>query len=62
VFRKWGLTEAVIGHVTDTGRVVVRDGDTIEADIPAKSLADDCPTYYWRRPSRPTSPAYRART
>ena len=46
VFRKWGLNAAVIGHVTDTGRVVVRDGGKIEADVPAKSLADDCPTYY----------------
>jgi phosphoribosylformylglycinamidine synthase len=57
VFRKWGLTEAVIGHVTDTGRVVVRDGDTVEADIPAKSLADDCPTYYLEA----SEPAYIAR-
>jgi len=46
VFHKWGLNAAIIGHVTDTGRVVVRDGGKIEADVPAKSLADDCPTYY----------------
>jgi phosphoribosylformylglycinamidine synthase II len=46
VFRKWGLNAAYIGTITDTGRVVIRDGDTVTADIPAKSLADDCPTYY----------------
>ncbi|MDX1933792.1 MAG: phosphoribosylformylglycinamidine synthase subunit PurL [Capsulimonadales bacterium] len=46
VFRKWGLNAAYIGVTTDTGRVIVRDGDRIEADVPAKSLADDCPTYY----------------
>jgi phosphoribosylformylglycinamidine synthase len=46
VFRKWGLSAAYIGHVTDTGRVVIKDGETVAADIPAKSLADDCPTYY----------------
>ena len=45
VFEKWGLQAAFIGHVTDTGRVVIREGDRIFADVPAKSLADDCPTY-----------------
>jgi phosphoribosylformylglycinamidine synthase len=45
VFRKWGLNAAYIGFVTDTGRVVVRDGGTVAADVPARSLADDCPTY-----------------
>ena len=46
VFHKWGLNAAYIGVTTDTGRVVVRDGDTLSADVPARSLADDCPTYY----------------
>ncbi len=46
VFHKWGLNAAYIGSVTDDGRVVIRDGDRIEADVPARSLADDCPTYY----------------
>jgi len=46
VFRKWGLNAAYIGTTTDTGNVVVRDGDRVEANIPAKSLADDCPTYF----------------
>ena len=45
VFQKWGLQAAYIGHVTDTGRVVIREGGQIYADVPAKSLADDCPTY-----------------
>jgi phosphoribosylformylglycinamidine synthase subunit PurL len=45
VFHKWGLNAAYIGVTTDTGRVVVKDGDRIEADVPAKSLADDCPVY-----------------
>ncbi|MFY7953177.1 MAG: phosphoribosylformylglycinamidine synthase subunit PurL, partial [Armatimonadaceae bacterium] len=46
VFEKWGLNAAVIGFTTDTGNVVVRDGDRVEADLPAKLLADDCPTYF----------------
>ncbi|HEX5324165.1 MAG TPA: phosphoribosylformylglycinamidine synthase subunit PurL [Capsulimonadaceae bacterium] len=46
VFKKWGLSAAVIGHVTDTGRVVVKDNGDVVADVPAKSLTDECPTYY----------------
>ncbi len=45
VFHKWGLNAVVIGMVTDTGRVVLRDNGVVVADVPAKSLTDDCPTY-----------------
>ena len=46
VFHKWGLNAAYIGVLTETGNVQVWDGERLEADIPAKSLADECPTYY----------------
>lgn len=46
VFHKWGLSAEVVGEVTDTGRVVILDNGEVAADIPAKSLTDDCPTYY----------------
>ncbi len=45
VFHKWGLNAVVIGTVTDTGRVVLTDNGVVVADVPAKSLTDDCPTY-----------------
>jgi len=45
VFHKWGLNAVVIGTVTDTGMVVIRDGGTVAAHVPARSLTDDCPTY-----------------
>ena len=45
VFHKWGLNAVVIGFVTDTGRVVLKDEGVVVADVPARSLADDCPTY-----------------
>ncbi len=45
VFHKWGLNAVVIGTVTDTGRVVLKDNGIVVADVPAKSLTDDCPTY-----------------
>ena len=46
VFKKWGLSAVVVGHVTDNGLVRVWEGDQLVAEIPAKSLADEAPTYY----------------
>ena len=46
VFNKWGLNAVVIGEVTDDGLVHVYDGDELVAQVPAKSLADEAPTYY----------------
>ncbi|MDO8587023.1 MAG: phosphoribosylformylglycinamidine synthase subunit PurL [Armatimonadota bacterium] len=45
VFRKWSLNAVVIGRVTDDGFVHVFEGENLVARIPAKSLADECPTY-----------------
>jgi len=45
IFRKWELDFAVIGHVTDTGRMVLTfKGETV-ADIPLGPLADEAPAY-----------------
>jgi len=52
IFEKWELDFAVIGHVTDTGRMVLKwKGDTV-ADIPLAPLADEAPLY--DRPHVPT--------
>lgn len=45
VCTKWGLRSTVIGEVTDTGRFVVREGETIVGDMPASTLAHDAPLY-----------------
>ena len=45
VCEKWGLRSTVIGTVTDTERFVVRQGDTVVADMPASTLAHDAPIY-----------------
>lgn len=45
IFDKWDLPWSEIGVVTDTGRMVVRHGGKIVADIPAKKIADDSPIY-----------------
>jgi phosphoribosylformylglycinamidine synthase len=46
VFRKWGLQAAVVGHVTGDGMVRVKEGEKVAAEIPARALTDECPTYY----------------
>jgi phosphoribosylformylglycinamidine synthase subunit PurL len=52
VCEKWGLTSAVVGTLVDGGRLAVRMGGSIVADVPAGSLADDGPAYE-RRMERP---------
>ena len=49
IFEKWDLDFAVIGHITDTGRIVVKHHGAIEADIPLAPLNDQAPLY-----TRPT--------
>ncbi|HEX8622618.1 MAG TPA: phosphoribosylformylglycinamidine synthase subunit PurL [Allosphingosinicella sp.] len=54
IFRKWELDFAVIGRVTDTGRLVLKWNGGTEADIPLAPLADDAPLY--DRPWTATAP------
>ena len=49
IFEKWDLDFAVIGHITDTGRIVVKHHGEIAADIPLAPLNDQAPLY-----TRPT--------
>jgi phosphoribosylformylglycinamidine synthase len=54
IFEKWDLDAVVIGRVTDDGRMRVKDGDRVVAEIPARDLAEEGPIY--RRPT--ARPAY----
>jgi phosphoribosylformylglycinamidine synthase len=45
IFRKWELDFAVIGRVTDTGRLVLKWNGATAADIPLAPLADEAPAY-----------------
>jgi phosphoribosylformylglycinamidine synthase II len=56
IFRKWGLDVAVIGRLTDTGRLVVRHQGRIEADIPLGPLATEAPVYDRPRQAPPSPP------
>jgi phosphoribosylformylglycinamidine synthase len=54
IFEKWDLHAVKIGHVTTDGRLRVKRGNDVVADIPNKALTDDAPKY--RRPM--VEPAY----
>ncbi len=45
IFHKWELDFAVIGKVTDTGRMVLTMNGEIAADLPVAPLADSAPEY-----------------
>ncbi len=45
IFDKWGLDFAVIGKVTDTGKVVVKMNGEIYAEIPSLPLSEEAPEY-----------------
>ena len=51
IFTKWELDFAVIGRVTDTGRLALRANGEIAADIPVEPLVTAAPVYerQWRR-------------
>lgn len=45
IFDKWHLDFAIIGHITDTQRMVLTFEGAQVADMPLGSLADDAPMY-----------------
>lgn len=52
IFDKWDIDSAVIGNITDTGRMVLKfNGETV-ADLPVKPLSDQAPIY--DRPWKPS--------
>ncbi|ADM09867.1 phosphoribosylformylglycinamidine synthase II [Parvularcula bermudensis HTCC2503] len=56
IFEKWGVDFAVIGETTATGRLVIRHGGEVVADLPLGPLADAAPNYdrpYTPPPSPP---------
>ncbi|MBM3568199.1 MAG: phosphoribosylformylglycinamidine synthase subunit PurL [Alphaproteobacteria bacterium] len=55
VFEKWELDFAVIGRITDSGKVVCRKDGKVAVDLPVGPLADEAPLY--DRPTKPTPKA-----
>jgi phosphoribosylformylglycinamidine synthase II len=56
IFAKYELDCVVIGHLTDTGRLVLRMGDRVEADMPIAPVSAAAPEYdrpWIETPARP---------
>ncbi len=58
IFAKWDLDCAVIGKVTDTGRLVVKHNDVVEADIVVAPLVEKSPLYDRPHTSTPPRPVF----
>ena len=56
IFEKWELDFAVIGRVTETGRLVLRTAGESVADIPVGPLVTAAPVYQRPHTSRPPEP------
>jgi len=52
IYEKWDLDFAVVGRLTDTGRMVLKMNDEVVGDLPIQPLADASPEY--DRPWTPT--------
>ncbi len=55
IFDKWDLDAEVIGHTTNTGRLVLKQSGKVVCDIPVPPLSQDAPNY--DRPWNPPTPA-----
>jgi phosphoribosylformylglycinamidine synthase len=58
IFKKWELDAVVIGRVTDEGRLRVKKGGRVLADIPNAALTEAAPVY--NRPLQPPGGSYAA--
>ncbi len=56
IFEKWELDFAVVGRLTETGRIVVRHASGVKADVPLGPLAEQAPLYH-RTAAEPPKPA-----
>jgi phosphoribosylformylglycinamidine synthase len=45
IFEKWELDFAVIGRLTDTGRLVLKKDGKVQADMPVEPLVSEAPVY-----------------
>ena len=45
IFEKWELDFAVIGEITDTGKLTLKFGGEVVGDMPINSLVEDAPEY-----------------
>ena len=60
ILAKWELEAAVVGRVTDTGAFTVLEDGVVVAEIPARPLTEECPTYERPGEESPEAKARRA--
>lgn len=60
IFRKWELDFAVIGKLTDTGRIVCKRHGKIEVDIKVDPLVEESPVYHRPYEATPQQPLLNA--
>ena len=60
VFEKWDLDFAVIGRVTETGRIVLRKDGAVQCDIPVEPLVGEAPEYDRPHEAAPPRPVIAA--
>ncbi|HXZ01030.1 MAG TPA: phosphoribosylformylglycinamidine synthase subunit PurL [Stellaceae bacterium] len=60
IFEKWELDFAVIGRVTETGRLLLRRGGAVAADMPVGPLVTEAPVYERPWVETPKRPELRA--
>lgn len=52
IFDKWEIDHAIVGKITDTGRMILKSKGEVVADMPVSPLSDEAPVY--DRPWKPT--------
>jgi len=62
IFEKWELDFAVIGRVTDTSRLVLKERGETVADIPVPPLVSEAPVYDRPRSTPPSPPSLPTRS
>ena len=45
IFEKWELDFAIVGELTDTGRLICKMNGEVEADLPVDPLSEEAPIY-----------------
>ncbi len=45
IFDKWDIDSAIIGAITDTGKMVLKFGGQVVAELPVQPLSDEAPVY-----------------
>lgn len=52
IFDKWDIDSAIVGKITDTGELIVKEKGEVVAQMPVPPLSDACPVY--DRPWKPS--------